>query len=69
MRKEQENSPPFEDDKSKLQVIKMASNGFSGVLNTVHLTLKAVIPSAMDELQNVKECSRIQGESCFKWEN
>lgn len=66
MRKEQENNPPFEDDKSKLQVIKMTSNGFSGVLATVLLTLNAVVSSAMDQLWNVKECSRIQGEPCFK---
>ncbi|KAL2297089.1 hypothetical protein Nmel_015147 [Mimus melanotis] len=31
LRKEQENNPPFEDDKSKLQVIKMASNGFKSI--------------------------------------
>lgn len=66
MRKEQENNPPFEDDKSKLQVIKMASSGFSRVVDLVHLALSAVIPPTMDQLQNVKECSRIQREPCFK---
>lgn len=69
LRKEQENNPPFEDDKSKLQVIKMAFNGFSRVLDIVNPTLNAVIASALDQLQNVKECSRIQGLLCFKWQN
>lgn len=57
LKKEQENNPPFEDDKSKLQVITIISDWFSEVLDAVHLILNTVIVFAIDQLQNVEKCS------------
>lgn len=38
-------------------MIKIASNCFSGVIDTVHLILNTAIGFAVDQLQKMKKCS------------